>query len=205
MSRSVLDKYRGKEIPSDSREYCIARWLLQRRRPTIDENERTRIASLWYKDFYCFHYLNSQGIWEPYSYRKALENKEVNDRQDTLKAFRWAVYPQIKSFRDKELEDANNKDLKILAEHDPSEIHVDHVIPFIELVQKFCNEQSIELADIKVSKDKNNDRIVIFESKNICEKWKKFHESKAVLKVMTKQDNLTKKRTYSQKTRRKPR
>ncbi|OZH52838.1 hypothetical protein AFK68_21745 [Hydrocoleum sp. CS-953] len=83
-------------LKENSPEYLLGKWILLRRRPHISmsDNPQLKIALHSWGKYSAFNYKNKDGEWEPYSYRKALNEPEQNNKKDVLEAFRYEVREQ---------------------------------------------------------------------------------------------------------------
>lgn len=204
-SRELL-KTKG-VISKKTEAYKFVLWMLLKRRPhLINVSPSIKVGIGADTKNNCFYYKERNKEWESFSYRKALEPEHrkiesvegiVYSKNDYFKAFRNAVYDQIKAFRDKEIEKPENKHLKLLNKKDPFLVHTDHIIPMHILTSDFLGDRGIEFKDIELQKiiKFNTDNYEI-KDEELRKEWRAYHKKNARLKLMKMQENLSKAGSY---------
>lgn len=73
--------------------------------------------------------------------------------------------------------------------------HVDHVIPFDRVLRDFLDTEQVRLRDVGLAKHDNLAFEDTLEDEGLCERWIAYHEKHAVLEVVSKESNLSLRRT----------
>ena len=203
----AIEKARGllktqRIIDKNDIDYNFVLWIFQQRRPlaVIDDSLIFRVSLGGDNKYNCFWSKQGDSDWDAFSYKKALEpyaqkieniEGSIYSKGDYLKAFRNVVYDQIKSFRDKELK--KNKVYAALAKEDPYNIHTDHVVPMHLLISDFLNDRGMKLGDVQLCKIRlfNTDQYWL-KDESLRIEWEAYHRTNAKLKLVTKEENLSK-------------
>lgn len=204
-ARKILLKKGPLKAGSESHSFALA--LLRIRRPNIVFPSKTQIKVDTGKDPVnnCFWYKNKENTWEDFSYKKAIapesqriENKAGSQslfKKDVLEAFRMAVYYQIKSFREKEIE--KHPKLKELSQKDPYNVHTDHIVPFHLLVSDFLRDKNMTLGDVKIKvKEVFGSPHKVLANESLKEEWESYHKEHARFQLLEAFDNLSKAGKY---------
>ena len=111
---------------------------------------------------------------------------EINNFNDSLRS---CISPQIIHFK------CNNSDKCEICNEVKSEMHVDHIIQFEELKEKFlkiCIEDNIRIPkEFSELTDGSNRPCFKSEDSEFSEKWYEYHEKNAKLRILCKNCNLT--------------
>ena len=102
-------------------------------------------------------------------------------------AMRNSIYPQIEQFK-------NNSIMKCVLCSDTKNIHIDHYTPqFVDLKTNFLNTWKELLPN---TFEQNESHSKIFTNINNCfeQKWIEFHRKNAILRVLCKKCNLSRKK-----------
>lgn len=189
-------------IKRSNKNYAYVLWVLKQRRPdlVIDDSLQLKVDQAEVRSCNCFWYKYGTRNWESFSYRKALESKEQKivskdnitySKTDYLQAFRYSVYDQIKSFRERELR--KNSTLAALDKEDYFKVHTDHVIPMHLLISDFLRDRGMKLKDVEITKTpKFNMEVYILADKAFEKEWQVYHKQKARLKLLTCEENWSK-------------
>jgi hypothetical protein len=192
-----------KDIYFEDTEYNFVLWIFRERRPHIipDNTLIFKVAEGADNRNNCFWYKYQNNGWESFSYKKAFEpqsskinstdGESIISKGDYLKAFRNCVYEEIKAFREKELK--KNARFSSLSKQDPFNIHTDHVIPLHILISDFLKDRNLKLKDVELKKiQKFNTDSYILKDEILRSNWIEYHKTHARLKLVTKQENLSK-------------
>lgn len=134
---------------------------------------------------------------------KSKLTKSKTSRAKIIAAFRKAVKPQIKQFR----EDRKNKIVAMMESGIPSEIqeaykmgfcplsgkrlmgrknHVDHVYPFSRLLKDFCKLEELSLPEVKLNRQGE------IKDRELKAKWETYHLEHATLQLVNGEANMAK-------------
>ena len=129
--------------------------------------------------------------------------KKGTPRSKIVAAFRSAIKPQIKQFR----EDRKQKIITLMESEDPFKVqeaykmgfcplsgkrllggknHVDHIKPFSVLLREFCFEQELELLSVKLNRQGE------IKDKKLKEAWEDYHLEHATLQLVNGKANMKK-------------
>jgi len=115
-----------------------------------------------------------------------ISGKSANDLSG---AMRFAIYPQIKYFKE------NLKELKCANCNTDKNIEIDHtVIHFIDLQKNFIKDSGLKPPTCFKDTDWNG-RVFRDEDSIFENEWKKYHKQNAKLQPLCKKCNLTKKKS----------
>ena len=114
------------------------------------------------------------------------------NRKNVLKALRGIVEPQIKQYR---YGLKGNQIIKSAVTGKPicGAYHVDHVYPFIRLVEEWCRENSHDLETLEVTCKGASCRL---KDTSIAESWFDYHMLNAKLQVLDASENVRKGSKY---------
>ena len=133
------------------------------------------------KDSYgnrCFYLARKDGTEVDISWTRGLEPKSLK-RQDFLSALRQEVRDQIFDFKK-----SQETKCAICGDEINGNLHVDHLIPFRDLVKDFFGGETHETIH---EGDKN-----YIKDRSVAQRWSEYHEMFAVLQVTHAQCNLRK-------------
>lgn len=117
------------------------------------------------------------------------------DRDD---AFRNAIEADRRCIRNKMIKDClvqNNTKIYLKTENitinstETDKIELDHVIPFVKLIDYFCVRENLNYAEIELKRDSNKIGGYQIKDDNIRGKWVKFHGENAQFQLLTKKCN----------------
>jgi hypothetical protein len=119
------------------------------------------------------------------------------NRKKALKAMRSIIEPQIKEFRRRF---AGKSVIKSSLTGKPifGAYHVDHVYPFIRLVEEWCRENGYDLETIPVKCMGVNCQ---FDSIDMAESWFDYHSFHAEFQVLDAKENVSKGSRYFGKSK----
>jgi hypothetical protein len=122
----------------------------------------------------CIHFENKYGV-DHFSTKKALNEKNQNQKRNILAAFREAVEYQIIPLR-------------------KSGYHIDHIIPFHVLLSDFLNDKRMKLFDVEIDPLEHPSRLGLYILSNYTLKneWQEYHRKHARLRIVEPQENLSK-------------
>lgn len=114
------------------------------------------------------------------------------NRRNALKAMRSAIEPQIQQYRSRF---AGQSVIKSSLTGKPifGPYHVDHVFPFIRLVEEWCRENGYDLETIPVKCRSASCRL---ESVDMSESWFDYHAFHAEFQILDASENTSKGSKY---------
>lgn len=119
------------------------------------------------------------------------------NRRNTLRALRGVIEPQIEEYRKRF---AGKSVIKSSVTGEPifGTYHVDHVYPFIRLVEEWCRENGYDLETIPV---KCKRTVCSLVSVDMAESWFDYHALNAKFQVLNASENISKgSRYFGEKT-----
>lgn len=138
-----------------------------------------------------FFLKRSDGSTEQFSFNKCL--RPPSQKELVIKALRQLIVDQILAFKKNAFSETSV--LKCpLTGNDVSQkdCHVDHVIPFRELVEMFAYGQGVRLDEAKTRS--GNGAEVKLEDEKLAAQWVEYHGKHASLRIVSRQGNLQRKR-----------
>lgn len=170
-------------------EYEAVKAVLMQRRPALNPEIEYKIKSIWVAGNYAFHYRNSNGEWEAFSYRKFVYRAMDTSEAKAIQAMRMAVAYDINCFKQDDSEYAAE-----LHSLDSKQIHADHEYEFRHLVSDFRKERELDLSRVKTITDPNQPPLRCLADKTLEREWVEYHRQHAKLRLVSKQENLRRKR-----------
>lgn len=125
---------------------------------------------------------------ERFAYKKCITGQIQTKRSEILEALRFAVRDQLFAFR-KKLILPTICALSGNAIKKNEDLHIDHKIPFSELVRKFLEIENTTLENLNTS---GNGEFLELADKELESKFKKFHEDNAILQPSLMKENIRK-------------
>jgi len=163
----------------------IAALALRRKQELIPEQIELKIDNDGRSKYNCFYVKMVDKNWEDFSFNKALRlDQSFQHKEDIKEAFRYSILDQIISFRTQQLSDSLINSI--------AGMHVDHIIPFVEILHNFCQEYNLKLEDVEIKHIGESKRTIV--DKKIKEDWQKYHDKHAKLRLITSHENLTRSR-----------
>jgi hypothetical protein len=133
---------------------------------------------------YTLYAVFEDGTEVDWSWRKALSLK--NRRQDALNAFRYELIHSIFTERDKHTLGA----LVITEKGEiipKNEVHIHHEENFLKILENFLREKGLRLEDIELEELKQGGHRL--KDRKLADEWIHYHNTKARLKILSKQDH----------------
>lgn len=144
-------------------------------------------------NYRCFHVSLSNGISDSFGINKCINSKNEDQFTKFHAAAREAIKDQIYEFRSLNkkhdnyfISEISHKKIK------PNETHIDHEYEFVNIVIDFINKFNIDIDTITF--DENIPMITRFTDTKIEKDFYDYHKQKATLRVVSKNENLTRKR-----------
>lgn len=141
----------------------------------------------------CFWIYRTDGTDTDISYLSCVKSKAKSPRSQFMAAARNAVVDQILDFKRQAY---NGRFMvhcqitgKLVAESDAD---VDHVFPFVRLVDRFITQYHIDIDAVEYKNKGDGDIVTCFENDIIEKKWKKFHLKHAKLQITHRKANQSK-------------
>lgn len=133
--------------------------------------------------------IKNDGSKEDISWTTCVTGKPKTDKSELLSAFRYSIDYQIQNYR-------NNIEIDkcMICDNNCKKIenHVDHIIPFNELVKDFQkNINKKNPTEFDNSDDNTNRRKFKLEDNEYELEWQKYHSQNAKLRITCKKCNLT--------------
>lgn len=150
-----------------------------------------------------FTVIRLDGTSIDFSYIKCLDQKDDTALPLFRKAGRAAIAPQMLAFRIKEFQSYSDKDGLIMCpikgiKVSSKEAHVDHEPPntFDSIVMAFIKENNIDPSEIKYEDSNDNEFEKRFVDKALENRFRKYHEEKAKLRITSASGNLSQKKKF---------
>lgn len=146
----------------------------------------------------CFWIYRVDGTDTDFSYLSCIKKAGPSLRQEFMNACRREIAQQVIEF--KQVAFAGSQCVTCPESGDVltwDSCHVDHVIPFVALVDQFIKESGIAVSRSLISILRDNQSSATFSCVATAEAWRKFHAARAVLRVVSVQFNLSRNRTES--------
>ena len=185
----------GKELDGETLSDCIA---LFSRHPEFDQKQGSGIESVRvvlnpiFGDR-CFWIYRTDGSHTDISYLSCVTAKKPTARKAFMAACRNAIYDQIAAF--KRLRFSQNLVIKceisgrLVSEQDA---HVDHFIPFVNLVERFISSRRIDIQSVAIIDKGDGDIVTEFADGDLKKKWQEYHWHNATLQITHKEQNMAK-------------
>jgi hypothetical protein len=124
--------------------------------------------------------------------KKNLPDPSKENRKNALRALRNIIEPQVELYRRRV---ANNSVIRSDYSGKPifGPYHVDHVYPFIKLVEEWCRENGVDLERIPL---KCRGATCKLESVEMSESWFDYHSVNAKFQVLDAKENISKGARY---------
>lgn len=135
--------------------------------------------------------VREDGTKTEFSWRKCIQGEAEGELQK--EALREAVAYQIIAFRDKQLMSWEALFCPVTGERITFDnYHVDHVTPntFDQLAADWLRSEGISLEDVQITPSLDNEYGRRMTAPEQIASWTRFHASRAVLRMMTKEGNL---------------
>lgn len=194
-ARSVMGQYHPGDVVTDKVHHDFLLNLL-----ALHPDARQKIGC-GVKDFYigdgmygtnCFWLMRLDGTMTDWSFLKCLSSKPSN-KQDVLNAMRLAVWPQICEYRDILFAETDDVFCPVTGEKiGKLTCHIDHIVPFKNLVESFLTERGLAISDIKIAPSRdakigprmsNNEHVAL---------WLEYHRTNARLRALSPAANMQK-------------
>ncbi|HLE05409.1 MAG TPA: DCL family protein [Anaerolineales bacterium] len=139
----------------------------------------------------------SRGFWltrldgsrTDFSYRACLA--PPTREAQALAGLRWAVRPQVETFRESAFEKTATLTCPVSGETlAPGNSHVDHDPPFRNLVDAFLQDIGRELGSLLVLPTLDGETITELVEPDVIEAWQRFHAWHASLRIVSAKANL---------------
>jgi len=124
-----------------------------------------------------------------FSYLSCLRPRTHHD--DALAAFREAIQAQVTAFRSVVFANGPVQCPITGIEIRSVEAHIDHAVPFMDLITAFLIAQEIGLDDVLVSDTHDGSTRTVIMDAQLRDDWKLFHTEKAVLRAVHRTANLS--------------
>ncbi len=137
-------------------------------------------------------WMGKQAVMKELFPKSTLPDQAKTNRRNVLRALRSIIEPQIKEYRRRF---AGKPVIKSSLSGKPifGAYHVDHVYPFIRLVEEWCRENKYDLETIQV---KCKGTICTLGSVEMAESWFDYHALNAKFQVLDASENISKGSRY---------
>ncbi|MEQ8469393.1 DCL family protein [Coleofasciculus sp. E1-EBD-02] len=187
--RSILNKYCPGQC-LDQQDFKLISLLLERH-PEASKKIGCGINSIkvdipqeWGNTrnaYKCFWVIRQDGTCIDFSYRECISRS--TPKAKFYSACREAVKDQIIEFKQKKFSQLNTA----------TAFDVDHVIPFVQIVEEFIQINKIDVTKVSYNSAKKAGRSE-FEDTVLVKAWQIFHKQKAKLQILEHSQNLRKPR-----------
>ncbi|QXW42687.1 DCL family protein [Pseudomonas amygdali] len=135
-----------------------------------------------------FHVVRTDGTVESFSYKRCISGVMQSDYGKVREALRFAVQPQLMEEREKHKLPVICK-LSDVAIRDRKELHMDHVIPFCQLLEDFSIAQNVDLSALKTI---GNGEALHFVDSEVTASFVRYHRQHAKLQPTSRIANAAK-------------
>lgn len=151
------------------------------------------VSFFWIKDLgytRCFWLTRIDGTETDWSFTTCISPK--THRQDVVAAFRAAISFQVVYFKEEVFQGGDVVCCEVTGEPvESGEAHVDHEIPFADLLEEFLGERVLSFEDIEVKPHSDGETENYLADRSLHIDWVWWHLEKAKLRIVTKQVNLS--------------
>lgn len=185
----------GQDLTGDLLADCLC---LFERHPEFEQKRGCGIASVKvvlnpvFGDR-CFWIYRTDGTDTDISYRVCVTSKKPTKRQAFMAACRAAIAEQVLAFKRSRF---NNNPLikcqisgRLVSE---SDAHVDHFIPFINLVEHFVSTRYVNIDTVQYQPKVDGDFVTKFANESLEKQWQEYHRLNATLQITHKSENMAK-------------
>jgi hypothetical protein len=141
----------------------------------------------------CFWIYRTDGTETDISYRACVTSKKPGQRQAFMAACRIAIADQVLAFKRFQF---NRHPLvkcnisgRLVSESDS---HVDHFIPFINLVEHFVSTRRIDIDAVRFKPKVDGSFVTEFACESLKKQWQEYHRLNATLRIAHKSENMAK-------------
>ena len=143
----------------------------------------------------CFWIERTDGTETDFSYLTCIDGKAKSVDAEFRKACRIAVLPQIIEFKQRVFSDVVPTFCAVTGEFLTwDNCHIDHVVPFEELVRMFLSDTGLTPSRDMITESKDRQVLCEFSCKVTESLWQTYHKENAVLRAVHPTFNLTRKR-----------
>ncbi|MCP1103962.1 DCL family protein [Serratia nevei] len=135
-----------------------------------------------------FEIIRKDNSRERFSYKACIDGERQTRRAKTVEALRFIIRQQMIDFR-RSLQFPVRCAISGKLIHNNDELHIDHHIPFWELVTEFLEEESLTLEQLETSGSGEYLRLI---DETVSRGFFKFHERNAKLQPTLKEYNIKK-------------
>ena len=191
LRQAVVDE----DLPLERFLDCIA---LFERHPDFAEKRGCGIQSVRvvFNPVYgdrCFWIYRTDGSHTDISYPTCISAKGRTPRQSFMSACRQAIADQVIAF--KRAKFSLNQLVKceisgrLVSEKDS---HVDHFVPFVNMVEVFAKTRRIDIANTRYVDKGDGDIVTEFACERLRKQWQDYHRHNCVLQIVHKDENAAK-------------
>ena len=141
----------------------------------------------------CFWIYRTDGTDTDISYRTCVTSKKPSQRQAFMAACRAAIADQVLAFKRSRFNQHPllkcNISGRLVSESDS---HVDHFIPFINLVEHFVSTRRIDIDTVQFHPKVDGSFVTEFASESLKKQWQEYHSLNATLRITHKSENMAK-------------
>ena len=148
-----------------------------------------------FKNQKTFYLIRTDGTETDFSFRICVTGNRSTSWANFCNAARNSVSSQIIVFKTAAFLGVDQAVCQITGEEvNWNTCHIDHVIPFKDIVKKFVAENSIDIQIEHTTGSEDGSVIRVFSDNDMDTQWKLFHKKHAVLRVTTVKANLARPR-----------
>ena len=191
IARRILHKYKpGEKLQGEDLEFILD---LLKYHPEYKEKTKFGVKGIVVrtyplkKDTKQFRIITNDEREIEFSYLKCIYPKTY--KQKVLRALREAIAEQIIEYKKEYFKKFKKKNKTAKCQISGKEItwynsHVDHVIPFKNLVENFLNHYNLTLDTIEIEDNPTENKPPRLKDENIKKLWQEFHKKHAILRVV---------------------
>lgn len=131
-------------------------------------------------DMNSFYYKTVNGIWEDFSYKKAIALPKSRNLEDINDAFRFEVFSDCM------------EEKRRLGYERVTGYQLDHVKPFWLLLKEFLTLENLDVSSIAVLDVCKGFYRKCLADRKLAERWVKYHQTNATYQILTDKDNYQK-------------
>lgn len=141
----------------------------------------------------CFWIYRTDGTHTDISYRHCVTSKKPTQRQAFMAACRAAIAGQVLAFKRSRFSQSPLIKCEISGRLvSESDSHVDHFIPFINLVEHFVSTRRIDIDAVEYRPKIDGSFVTEFASESLEKQWREYHRHNATLQITHKSENMAK-------------
>ena len=134
-----------------------------------------------------FRFINKSNKEISFSYGKCITHTSI-DKNNIIRAFREAILPQIKEFKEKIFNQGKVHCAMTGVELTWEDCHIDHQNKFRHILKEFLDKEGLKYKDIQIINKPNS--LPKIKDEELKKKWIEYHRRHAILRPLHKSVNL---------------